>query len=167
MLTSVKTMKRSLAALVVLMLAAGIVAKAEEPEHCSGNPTACSRQIREFLVGKMYFGARLEDTKQGPIVESIVPLSPADNAGMKRLDRVLIVNGQDCAKGGVRRFKELIAAARDGRIVVTVMRTGRLVQLQTRMTPLSGAQVDKIVARHLKLAHNLAPPTEQTAGKAN
>jgi predicted metalloprotease with PDZ domain len=160
-------MKTLLAAVVALTLTSLVPVSAEEQQRCTGNPHACARQIREFLVGKTYFGAKLEDSKSGPVVDSIVPMSPADHAGMKRLDRVLIVNGQDCTKGGVRRFKQLIDGARDGRIIITVMRAGRLVQLQTKMTPLTSEQVDKIVARHLKTAHNLEPAAEQMTATAN
>lgn len=147
----------ALAAIVSLPATAG------DPARCTGEPRECERQIRDFLAGRKYFGVKMDDSKWGPVIKSVVEGSPADVAGLKVGDRVLSVNGKDCTREGVKRFKELMASAKDSsRIVITVMRVGRLVQIHTKMASITPAQIDKIIAAHLKSAHGQGEP-EQTA----
>lgn len=148
----------------LLTLATSLPMLAGEPVRCSGEPRECERQIRDFLEGRKYFGLKMEDSKWGPVVKSVVPDSPADVARLEPGDRIVSVNGRDCTKEGVKRFKELMASAKDSsRIVITVMRVGRLVQLHTKMSPITPEQIQKIIDAHLKSAHGIEPAQQSAA----
>lgn len=151
----------------LLTLATSLPMLAGEHVRCSGKPAECERQIRDFLAGRKYFGLKMEDSKWGPVVKSVVPDSPADVAGLEPDDRVVSVNGRDCTKEGVKRFKELMASSKDSsRIVITVLRVGRIVQLHTRMSAITPEQIQKIIDAHFKSAHGIEP-AQQSAASPN
>lgn len=158
------TLRRLIIGLLTIAMSLPIVA-AEQP-RCTGDPRECEREIRDFLAGRKYFGVKMENSKWGPVVKSVVPHSAADVAGLEPDDRVISVNGRDCTKEGVKRFKELMASDRDSsRIMITLMRAGRILQLHTKMSPITPEQIQKIVDQHLKSAHGITPASQSAANQ--
>jgi predicted metalloprotease with PDZ domain len=158
------TLRRLIIGFLTIAMSLPLVA-AETP-RCTGDPRECEREIRDFLVGRKYFGVKMENSKWGPVVKSVVPESAADVAGLEVDDRVISVNGRDCTKEGVKRFKELMASFRDStRILITVMRAGRILQLHTKMSPITPVQIQKIVDQHLKSAHGITPASQSASNQ--
>lgn len=158
------TCRRLIIGLLALAMSLPIAA-AEQP-RCTGDPRECEREIRDFLVGRKYFGVKMENSKWGPVVISVVTDSAADIAGLEPGDRVISVNGHDCTKEGVKRFKELMASSRDSsRIMITLMRAGRILQRHTKMSPITPEQIQKIVDQHLKSAHGITPASQSASNQ--
>jgi hypothetical protein len=48
---------------------------------------------------------------------------------------------------------------------MTVMRAGRILQLHTKMSPITPVQIQKIVDQHLKSAHGITPASQSASNQ--
>jgi len=146
-------LRRSIIAVLFLaflsQLAAGQAGK------CTMNRKECESRIRDFLSGRKYLGVQIEEIKGSLFIKSIVPESPANRAGLRAGDRILLLNGYDLSDSTVQRFKEVLGSARDsGRVSIIVAREGRRQRVDAKLMEISRGQIDKIVATHMKEAHS-------------
>jgi predicted metalloprotease with PDZ domain len=150
------TMKRTVV-LIAAAVCAAALAYAAESRKCTASAKECEYQIREMLADKRYLGAKVEDSRWGVVVTEVIPGSPAHSAGLSSGDRIFAVNGRECTKGGMRKFKALLneAATQDegGKVSLTIVRLGRLLRISARLSVMSKEEIDKVVAAHLKEAH--------------
>lgn len=125
-----------------------------EQARCSATPRECEQQIRHMLSGRRFLGMTVEERKAGLVVKSVVPKSPAANAGIKPEDRLVAVNGRSLVRASSREFKQILADARDtGRVWMIVARYGTYRNVEARLEPYTKEQVDKIVSAHLSQNH--------------
>src|SRR5687768_7077306 len=150
------TMKRTVV-LIAAAVCAAALAYAAETRKCTASAKECEYQIREMLADKRYLGAKVEDSRWGVVVTEVISGSPAHSAGLSDGDRIFAVNGRECTKGGMRKFKALLnqAATQDegGKVSLTIVRSGRLMRISARLSVMSKKEIDKVVAAHIKEAH--------------
>lgn len=139
----------------VLFLAIVSQMDAGQEGKCTMNRNECESRIREILSGRKYLGVQIEERKGSLFIKSVVPDSPASRAGFQSGDRLLRLNGYDLADSTVQKFKEVLGSTREhGRLSIIVARDGRLQRVDAKLMEMSRAQIDKIVAAHLKEAHS-------------
>lgn len=155
------TSLRQLVAIVALILSTtSAVAGPEELVRCNASARECEQQIREMLAGKTYLGIKLGESRWGVVVTAVVPESPAALAGLRAGDRIYAINGEDSSKSDVAEFKRMLGRAKNtGRISFGVVRAGNVIRVNTRLERMSREQVDKVVATHLRSAHQGDGPT--------
>ena len=125
---------------------------------CSATHVDCARQIRTMMQGRAYLGVKLGESRWGVEVKSVVPGSPAETAGLRPGDRIHAINGQQIGQQNLPAVKRILSETRpSGRIYLTVVRFGTVLSLQTRVQRMSDDQIDKVIASHLRQAHNLRP----------
>ena len=106
------------------------------------------------MLGRKYLGVKFGDSRWGLIVKSIVEESPAAKAGLRIGDRILTVNGVDCSKADMRRFKTVLGGAKDSaKITMAVLRLGSVSWVRIELRPMSREQIDRAVASHMRDAH--------------
>lgn len=150
-----RMMKGTLSILAACLAVVGM-AHADASKKCEASARYCEQQIREMLSGKRHLGARVEESRWGIVITHIYPDSSAERAGLQVGDRIYALNGKEASKGGTAGFKALLneaASKEGGRVYFTVIRVGRILRIQARMSVLSKEQIDKVVAAHLKEAH--------------
>lgn len=107
-----------------------------------------------MMLGRKYLGVRFGDSRWGLTVKSIIEDSPASKAGLRIGDRILAVNGIDCSKADMRRFKMVLGGAKDSsKITMAVLRLGSVSWVSIELRPMSREQIDRAVASHIREAH--------------
>ncbi len=145
----------------IVAFVAAAVAIAEEP-RCTASARECDQQIRQFLSGRRYLGATVEDRNPGLAIKSVHPNGPAARAGLRADDRLIAVNGRSLTQATTREFKQIIADAREtGILWIIIGRGGRYMRVQARLEPYTKEQVNKIVAAHLAQSHSTAQGGQQ------
>ena len=142
--------------IAVLMLLALALPASGGGKHCKAAARECELQIREMLRGKHYLGVRLEETQYGIRIRDVHEESPAAAGGMGDGDLILAVNGRDMTRASLKEFKAAILEARrksDGRLNLLVNRAGQIRRLYVHLGEMPKAEVDKVVAAHLREAH--------------
>lgn len=145
------------ACLAVLGTAHADANKKDANKKCPASARYCEQQIRDMLAGKRHLGAKVEESRWGIVITHIYPDSAAERAGLQVGDRIYALNGREASKGGTAGFKALLneAASREGgRVYFTVIRVGRVLRIQARMSVLSKEEINKVVSTHLKEAHS-------------
>jgi C-terminal processing protease CtpA/Prc len=161
---------RRIVAMVLLSLAAASAGVAGT-RKCANPPAECEREIRAMLDGKPGpLGFHIERAKKGNgvVVAAVTPDTPAEKAGLKAGDRLLALDNHDVSKASmaeIRRIREKVMAEKEkepgaGKIVITVNRVGTFRRLSLRIEKMSKAQIDKIVAAHLRDGHDMKPETD-------
>lgn len=145
---------------IVAIVAAAVVV-ADEP-RCNATARECDQQIRQFLSGRRYLGATIEDRNPGLVIKSVHTNGPGWRAGLRAGDRLIAVNGRSLTQASTREFKQIIADAREtGILWIIIGRAGRYMRVQARLEPYSKEQVNKIVAAHLAQSHSSAQGGQQ------
>jgi predicted metalloprotease with PDZ domain len=140
--------------LAALLLAALPLLAGDDLPRCPGTRAECETKIREMMTGKKYLGVIFYDTERGILIKSVVPESPAEEAGLLKGDLIVRVNGQNCADGNVKLFKALVEKAREtGILRIRVKRSGSYVDTEAKLTQITATQIERIVAAHMKAAH--------------
>jgi predicted metalloprotease with PDZ domain len=139
--------------LAALVAATTLTAPAEE-QKCNGSARECDQQIRQFLSGRRFLGATIEDKNPGLVIQSVTPNGPAERAGLIAGDRLIVCNSRSLTQATARDFKQLLADAREnGRLRLIVWRRGAYKKIEARLEPYSKEQIDKIVSAHLAQSH--------------
>ena len=152
-------MVRPLSRLFLVLLAAGALLRAQESlraqePKCTQSARECDEQIRQFLSGRRYLGATIEEHNPGLVIKSVISGGPAARAGLRAGDRLIAVNGKSVTRATTREFKQIIADAREnGRLWIILARRGAYARVEARLEPYSKQQLDKIVAAHLAQSH--------------
>ena len=148
---------RRLVALVALSVVASSAIAADELVKCTASAGECEKQIRAMLTGRTYIGFKLAESRWGIVIKSVVPESPAALAGLRVGDRIFALNGEDASKADVAEFKQMLANAKssNGRITFGIVRAGTVLRITTRIEQMTKEQIDKVVAAHLRDAHQL------------
>lgn len=139
---------------------------------CSNSPKECEREIRAMLTGKpvpLGFIVQPGADGVGIVVKTVTPESPAEKAGLKAGDRLLALDRYDVSKASLaelRRVRERLMEQKEkepgsGKIVLTINRVGAFKRLSLRIERMSKAQIDKIVAAHLREAHGSDEGSDQ------
>lgn len=137
----------------VLLFAGGAYAD-DASASCSATATECARQIRAMMEGKAFLGVKLQESRWGVEVKSVVHGSPAAAAGLRDGDRIYAINGKEISASDLPEVKKMISnVGPNGRIYLTVVRYGTVLTLQPRLRRMSDAQITKVVASHLRMAH--------------
>jgi len=121
--------------------------------RCTGTASVCEQNIRAMMLGRKYLGVRFGDTRWGLTVKSIIEDSPAAKAGLRIGDRILTVNGIDCSKADMRRFKTVLGGVKAARVTIAVLRLGSVSWVTIELRPMSKEQIDRAVASHMRDAH--------------
>lgn len=138
---------------LVSLFAAAAVLYAQEP-RCTASARECDEQIRQFLSGRRYLGATIEERNPGLVIKSVIAGGPAARAGLRPGDRLIAVNGKSLTRSTTREFKQIIADAREtGRLWIILARAGAYARIEARLEPYSKEQLNKIVAAHLAQSH--------------
>lgn len=146
-------MLRSISSLLLVLLATTALTNAEEP-RCTASARECDEQIRQFLSGRRYLGATIEEHNPGLVIKSVISGGPAARAGLRAGDRLIAVNGKSVTRASTREFKQIIADAREsGRLWIILARRGIYARVEARLEPYSKEQLKKIVAAHLSQSH--------------
>jgi predicted metalloprotease with PDZ domain len=154
-------MAHRISRILIVALVAAAVAAAEEPK-CTASARECDQQIRQFLSGRRYLGATIEDRNPGLVIKSVHPNGPGARAGLRAGDRLIAVNGKSLTQASTREFKQIIADAREtGILWIIIGRGGRYQRVQARLEPYTKEQVNKIVAAHLAQSHSTAQGGQQ------
>lgn len=155
--------QRFVAALALTMAAVSAIGADEQ--KCSSAARDCEIQIRQMLAGKTYLGVKLTQSRWGLVVQSVSPKSPAALGGLQEGDRLFAVNGKICSKADAAEFKRMVGQVRGNKALhLTIVRAGQVRKVYIRPEHLSKAQVDKVVATHLREAHQTAGGDTQAAG---
>jgi C-terminal processing protease CtpA/Prc len=136
--------------LVVLVAAASVLA--DEPK-CSATARECDQLIRQMLSGRRFLGVTIEEQPGGLVIKAITNNSPAERVGLATGDRLIALNDKPLTKSTAKEFKQLYAAAHDGRLRIIIWRRGAYKVFEPRLEPYTKAQIDKIVAAHLAQSH--------------
>jgi predicted metalloprotease with PDZ domain len=149
--------RRLVAVLALSLVASAPSFAAEELVKCTASARQCERQIREMLSGRTYLGFKLAESRWGIVIRSVVPDGPAALAGLRAGDRIFAINGEDASKADIAEFKRMLSAAKtpNGRISFGVVRAGQVFRATARFEQMSKEQIDKVVAAHLKEAHQV------------
>ena len=146
-----------LAIAMTLLLIAPIHAGGKEKKKCLSAPKECEQQIRKMLTGQLYLGVDVTETRLGPVIKSVTPDSPAERADLRPLDRVISIDGHDLTGSGGRDFRETLNAARNRPkplVRMLLQRGSSFRRLDVLLEPISGSQIDKIVAAHMAEFHS-------------
>lgn len=155
----IRTMTTLVAAGVLL---AGSTTVLADPPNCAAAATHCQRQIQEMLQGRAYLGVKLQESRWGVEVKSVVPDTPADVAGLRAGDRIFAINGREITGDDLPGVKRALAdPAPGGKIYLTVVRYGSVLKLQARVRKLSPQQIEKVIAAHLRTAHQSRPAPQR------
>lgn len=147
-------LKRRILILAAFVLAALSAVAGDELPRCHSTRAECETRIREMMTGKKYLGVIFYDTEKGILVKAVVPDSPAEEAGLRQGDLIVKVNGQNCADGNVKLFKQLVDKARErGVLAIRVKRNGTYVDTEAKLTQITETQIERIIAAHFKAAH--------------
>ncbi|HUP65873.1 MAG TPA: PDZ domain-containing protein [Thermoanaerobaculia bacterium] len=153
-------MNRRIPILILTLLALAVPASGGG-KHCKAAPRECEMQIREMLRGKHYLGVRFEETQYGIRIRDVREESPAAAGGLGDGDLVLAVNGRDMTRAAAKEFKAAILETRkksDGRLNLLVNRAGQIRRVYVHLGEMPKAEVDKVVAAHLREAHAETSP---------
>jgi len=149
------TQTRRLSILLMALIIGGTMAGAEEQKKCSADAKECARTIREMLAGQKYLGVELINSKKGIAVKAVMPQSPAEYARLRAGDIVMILEGHDISTLQVREIKQYIEDAKKrGRVMMITRRNGIITRMDIRFAVMQQAQIDKIVAAHMKESHS-------------
>lgn len=150
-------MAHRISRLFVVAIITALAAGADEP-RCTASARECDEQIRQFLGGRRYLGATIEDRNPGLFIKSVNPNGPAAQARIHAGDRLIAVNGKSLTRASLRDLKQILADARDnGRLRIILARHGKYIRLEARLEPYTKEQLNKIVAAHLSQSHETAP----------
>jgi C-terminal processing protease CtpA/Prc len=127
---------------------------AGDPKACTVKAHECEQFIRDAMYGKKYLGAKFGDSRWGLTVKEIISGSPAERGGLKVGDRIVAVNGVDCSKADMPRFKRVLGKAKDtGKLTIAVQRLGAVSWVTVELRPMSNEQISRAVASHIREAH--------------
>ena len=145
-------MARPISRLFCVLLLVSLSAQAEGPT-CGAPARECELQILRMLQGRRYLGVTIEE-RDGLVVKTVHPKSPAMRAGLVPGDRFVAINGKPLKNASPRDFKQIIADAREtGRLFMIIDRRGAFRKLEGRLEPYSKEQIAKIVAAHVQQSH--------------
>ena len=123
-------------------------------QKCSGTARECDQQIRQFLSGKRFLGATIDDKNPGLVIKSVAPNGPAERAGLAEGDRLIACNSKSLTQATSREFKQVLADARQtGELRFIVWRRGAYKRILAKLEPYTKEQLDKIIAAHLSQSH--------------
>ncbi len=118
--------------------AAVLVALAAHPRAQSAPPFDRAVQARDFMVlaGRgAEIGVQVTDGKEGVEIQEVRQNSPAEKAGLKKDDRIVMFDGERVRS--VRQFSRLVQETPPGRTVkATIVRAGK--QQDVELTPGEG-----------------------------
>ena len=121
-----------------LAVAALLVALAAHPRAQNAPPLDRAPQARDFMVlaGRgAEIGVQVTDGKEGVEIQDVRPNSPAERAGLKKDDRIVMFDGERVRS--VRQFSRLVQETPPGRAVkTTIVRAGK--QQDVEVTPGEG-----------------------------
>lgn len=127
---------------------------AGDDQKCNGTARECDQQIRQFLSGRRFLGATIEERNPGLVITAVTTNGPAENAGLQIGDRLIACNSKSLTQASTREFKQILADAREtGRLRIIVWRRGTYKRIDARLEPYSKDQIDKIVTAHLQQFH--------------
>ena len=139
-------------------------AYADDRKMCTAPASECEKAIRQLSSGRRYLGAQIEELGPGIIIKAINEDGPAARADLRPGDRLMAVNGRSTVEGSIKDFKQILFSAKaTGVLWVIVQRQGVLKKIDVRLEPYSKAQIDKMVAQHLALAHGIPATSAATA----
>jgi predicted metalloprotease with PDZ domain len=137
---------------------------AEERRMCTAPASECEKAIRQLSSGRRYLGAEIKELEPGIIIKTVIEDGPAARADLRPGDRLMSVNGHSTREANIKDFKQILYSAKaTGVLWVIVLRQGALKKIDVRLEPYTKAQIDKMVAQHLWLAHGLPATTAATA----
>lgn len=152
---TLRSQRKSVAVGLLLLFTVLIPLQAEEQKKCTADPAKCEMAIRDMLAGQKYLGVELVNSGRGIVVRSLMPYSPAEIAGLRVGDSVLIIDGHDATTMRVRELKAYIEAAKQrGRVMMVIRRSGTLARVNVRFAVMQKNQIDKIVAAHMRESHS-------------
>jgi predicted metalloprotease with PDZ domain len=139
-------------------------AYAQDRKMCTSPASECEKAIRQLSSGRRYLGAQIEELGPGILIKAINEDGPAARADLRPGDRLMAVNGHSTVVGNIKDFKQILFSAKaTGVLWVIVQRQGVLKKIDVRLEPYSKAQIDKMVAQHLALAHGIPASSASTA----
>ena len=141
---------------IAAWIAAGMAvsAVAGDEQRCSGSARECDQQIRQFLSGRRFLGATIQERNPGLLVESVTPNGPAQRYGLEKGDRLIACNSRSLTQATTRDFKQILADARaSGLLRMIVWRRGSYKKIDVRLEPYTKEQIDKIISAHLAQSH--------------
>lgn len=148
-------MKRCAVLLVVALLAAA-PAMAGEKGTCEGNPDDCAKKMEQKLSQKAWLGISYDTDEKGRwVVSEVEPGSPAQNAGFKKGDVMLAVDGVAYSKDNKAELKAVYAKLKPGsEATYVVSRQGGKVKLQAKLGHVPEELQAKWIAEHMSKYHS-------------
>jgi M6 family metalloprotease-like protein len=102
----------------------------------SAKLVAASRPLKA-PAQRVFLGVQLADDSDGPRVEQVSPGSPALDAGLRRNDHVLKIDGRNLADAG--RLPEILADKKPGDVLkLDVRRDGKEMEIKVTLAPERG-----------------------------
>ncbi|MEO8218431.1 MAG: PDZ domain-containing protein [Acidobacteriota bacterium] len=150
---------------ILLLVAMALLCSVLQAQtKCNVPADECARQIRSMLAGKKYLGFQVVSgaNSTGIFVKSVAAESPAEKAGLRAGDRIMMLAGKDLTNAKLSELRKLrerwLASDRnpdDEKVVMTINRIGTYKRLTLHVQKLSKEQIDKVVAAHLRSAHGM------------
>lgn len=123
---------------------------------CKADADECADTIRRQLAGQRYLGITMVETPLGTVVDAVLRNSPASRSGLRPNDRIIAINGRDCAGSDAQEIKRILTSEREPEppwITIVIARLGQFHRIRVKLEPLTRKEIETIVNRHLEAAH--------------
>ena len=151
--------------MILLLLSMALLCSVLQAQSkCNVPADECERQIRSMLAGKKYLGFQVVSgaNSRGVFVKSVAAESPAEKAGLRPGDRIIMLAGEDLTNAKLselKKFRERWLSndknPDDEKVVMTINRIGTYKRLTVHVQKMTKEQIDKVVASHLRSAHGM------------
>ncbi len=147
-------MKKLVLTLITLALVSPALAGGD---HCCKAPLEeCMAKMQAKLQNAGWLGIEMDkDAQARTVITAVVPGSPADTAGFKAGDVLLVFNGVPLDSSDKETMKKAKATMTAGSISsYTVLRDGREVTLTATLAPMPQEVIAHHIGTHLLEAHS-------------
>ncbi len=157
-------MKESMILSALVLLVVPPPAAAEEGKKCTAEATVCVREMADGLRQRGWIGIEWEDEAGRPRITHVVPGSPAEGAGVRPGDVVMVFNGVSTDQGEEAVYSEVKRSLVPGKtITLEVDRGGARSELTVKLVQIPEHIVAQWVGKHV-LEHHSAPAEEPPGG---
>jgi C-terminal processing protease CtpA/Prc len=142
-------------AAVVMLAVAGAGVAGEKHERCKGSTQDCLDKMSTKLSNKAWLGVGYEPTDEGQwIITKVVEGSPAEQAGFRKGDVLIAMNGISYAKENTDEIKKAWSKVRPGSEVrYVVKRSSGKAELEATLGTMPPEMVAEYVGYHMIHEH--------------